>query len=344
MRVIERPKSMKPADNLSAGSLVADVLKGAWRTSPPDLHFSEAQLDVVTPLLLSTGCGGLGWRRIRTTSLARSARAEELRFAYYKHTLQSELHWTVIAQTVELLRSTGADFMLGKGWAVARCYDEPGLRPFGDIDLYIRPKHYRAAVEALNSAALTPEAVALTGVDAPVWPVDLHRGCPDLGDRSFDTLLRRSEPVKTSGVELNVLAPEDHLRLLCLHALRHGACRPLWMCDLSVVIESRKADFDWDRFLAGDRLRADWALCALALANVLVGADLAGTPVENRVKLLPEWLITAVLREWSEVKVPHGSRAPLSWHLKQPSGLLRALRIRWPNAIEATINIGGPCV
>ena len=62
--------------------------------------------------------------------------------------------------------------LLAKGWAVARLYPEPGLRPYGDTDLYLRSEEYDAAVTALRNP------------DTLRGPVDLHRGFPELDDRS----------------------------------------------------------------------------------------------------------------------------------------------------------------
>jgi hypothetical protein len=36
-----------------------------------------------------------------------------------------------------------------------------------------------------------------------------------------------------------------------------------------------------------------------------------------------------------------GRRLPMSQHLRHPSGVLKSLRERWPNAIEATVGVKG---
>ena len=45
------------------------------------------------------------------------------------------------------------------------------------------------------------------------------------------------------GLDVRVLSPEDDLRFLCLHLLRHGAVQPLWLCDICVLLEARANDF-----------------------------------------------------------------------------------------------------
>jgi hypothetical protein len=62
----------------------------------------------------------------------------------------------------------------------------------------------------------------------------------------------------------------------------------------------------------------------------------------NRARQLPKWLVPTVLRQWREITTPHGCRTPMAEYLKNPAGILQALRIRWPNGIEATVGVGGP--
>jgi len=312
--------------------VLATALSGVWQQSVPATGLAAAELAEILPLLLKSGSAALAWWRVRRDSLRNSPAALELQQAYRLHTLQAAIHEQEIRQGIPFLRSRGIEPLLGKGWAVARLYPEPGLRPYGDIDLYVRPEQYDATSEALR------------GPGVPAFPADLHRGCAELDDRSFDELWRRSLVVKldASGAEVRVFGPEDHLRLLCLHTLRHGAWRPLWLCDIAVALETRPADFDWDYFLGGDQRRTDWIACAIGLAHQLLGARVAGTPVEWRAGHLPGWLISTVLRQWGAGQIPHGTRRPMENYLRDPAGLLGALRMRWPNAIEATVGVRGP--
>jgi hypothetical protein len=150
--------------------------------------------------------------------------------------------------------------------------------------------------------------------------------------------------VPMDGFPVRILAPEDHLRLLCLHMLGHGAWRPLWLCDLAVALEAGPAGCDWNRLLAGDARRRQWIACALALAHELLGARLEGAPAAVGERRLPRWLLPTVLSAWSGIspETPQGVRRPMSDYLFRPAGLLRALRVRWPNPIEATVGVGGP--
>ena len=125
------------------GRLVAELLAGAWRDAPPAPGLSAAELAAVTPLLLASGGAALAWRRVRVSeSLRATPAAHQLRQAYRLHTLEAALHERNIKQVFALLRAAGVEPLLVKGWAVARLYTEPGARPYGDIDLCVRPADY----------------------------------------------------------------------------------------------------------------------------------------------------------------------------------------------------------
>jgi hypothetical protein len=224
--------------------------------------------------------------------------------------------------------------LLFKGWAIARSYPQPGLRPSGDIDLCVRPEEYRAA-----SASIHHVHDAAGQVDIHVGFSRDHLGFSLLNDGTLDEIYERSEQVPLGDTEVRILGPEDHLRLLCLHMLGHGAWRALWLCDVAVALESRPPTFDWDRCLRGDRRRADWVVCTLGLAHQLLGARIEDTPAAERARNLPRWLAPVVLRQWGQgYRMPHWM-AP---DVRHPLRSLRGLHHHWRNPIQGTVEVGGP--
>jgi hypothetical protein len=307
------------------GREIADILRGSWRSDPPLLDPST-RLDALVPLLLRTGGAGLAWSRARHGGWRGSAAAERLHEAYRQLAIHAAFREQQLAAAFRRLTRAGVEAVLGKGWAAARLYPGPGLRPYGDIDLYARPEDHAAVRAALDQPGEDP------------LPVDLHSGFAELDDRPPKDLLARSRTVRLGEVDVRVFGPEDHLRLLALHLLRHGAWRPVWFCDLAVILETHPPDFDWDGFMSGDGARTDAAVCALRLAGELLGASLDGVPAAVRERRLPRWLVPAILRQWGDARFePHGTRTPMASELRRPRGLLRALRVRWPNAVEATV-------
>jgi hypothetical protein len=323
----------EPVTRKTLGKLVASVLTGAWRRSPPPLDISPEELETVAPLLLGSGAAALGWWRVRLTDLRHAPAASQLQQAYRLHSLQSALHEAQIKEVLSLLSSAGIAPVLVKGWAVARLYPEMGLRPYGDIDLCFRPDQFSAAASVLNRPA------------GKRYDVDLHEGFAKLDNMSMEELLARSRTVQLGEVEVQILGLEDQLRILCTHLLRHSAWRPLWLCDIAAVVESLPPGFDWDRFLGSDPLQSDWIACAIGLAHQLLGVDVDRTPVAARAKSLPSWLAPHVLKNWNrpfpDYYPPLSYTRPVASYLRNPKGLVSTLVVRWPDPIEATIRLRG---
>ena len=316
---------------LDKGSLIAQVLAGSWRRFPSPPEISAAELELVAPILLSSGAAALAWKRVGNSNLRTAPVAKELEQAYRLHSLQSAIHEGEIQNVLALLGRAGIEPVLVKGWAIARLYSESGLRPYGDIDLCVNPNQFAAAQAALSNSAKPHQT-------------DLHQGFAKLDTRTWDELYSRSQFLKVGDAEVRVLGPEDHLRALCFHFLREGAWRALWLCDIAVAVESRAADFDWDLFVGRDPKRREWFACSIALAHHLLEADLDGVPDTVARKRLPGWLVPAVLKAWEVRAMLHRHRTPMTNLWRNPSYVLKPanLRTHWPNAIEGTIGVNGP--
>jgi hypothetical protein len=292
---------------------------------------SPEALDDVTLGLLRSKTGALGWWRVRQSSLRTSAAGGRLREAYQQHGFQAALHASNLTRIVTRLRGGGVEPVLVKGPSIARLYPERGLRPFGDLDLCVRPDLHRTASAILDDSV------------GEFSPVDLHRGFAELHARSWDDVYARSQLVTFGGIDVRVLAPEDHLHFLCVHQLRHGAHAPLWLCDVAVALESRPETFDWDLALGPDRRRADWVSCTIGLAHRLLGVSVDDTPVAARARCLPGWLVPSVLEGW-------GRQCPADYEAPELSpdtwGLLarapKTLRQYWPSPVAASVHLRRP--
>jgi Uncharacterised nucleotidyltransferase len=315
----------------SPGRAVAAALAGSWLKSPPRSTMAARDVATIAPLLLKSGAAALGWWRFRGSGGQLLSAVRSLREPYLQYAIQAVEHERQVAGAFRLLRAGGVDPILIKGWAIARAYPEAGLRPPGDIDLYVSPEQHVKARAVLNSAKCKE-----------YW-VDLdHDEITRFSDFGFAELFCRSEIVNLDGTEIRVMGAEDHLRILCLHLLKHGAWRPLWLCDVGAALESRSSSFDWDRCLGRNKRRADWIACTVGLANRLLGADLEDVPAKIRANKLPSWLMSSVLKQWS---TPYPSNLPsFATQMKTvlgKSGILRAVRQRWPNPIQATVDANG---
>lgn len=312
------------------GLLVANALRHSWRHDPSPCELTKDELDEIGPILLKSGSAALAWWRLSRNGEADSHR--ELFEAYKQQTLQAAVHEDNVAQVFRLLDQAKMDALLVKGWSIARIYPDSGLRQYSDIDLCVRAEDYSRATELLGREAVKG-----------IW-IDLHKGAAHLDCETEAELFGRSILVRAGVTPVRVPAPEDHLRILCLHLLRHGAWRPLWLCDVALALESRDADFDWRLFLGNDKQRADWLACVLGLAHRLLGARLDSTPIATRADTLPNWLPRAVLRRWGRwfnADYRDTARYSLWAHKWQPMRLLEDIYFRC-DPIRATVEMNGP--
>jgi hypothetical protein len=314
---------MSARERTRRGQTIARLLAGAWRPSPPPVDLPPAEARALEPLLLGNGTAAVASRRLDPARQPPSF-AEALRY----QRLLSALLDRGLPELARLLAQARVTPLLGKGWAAARLWAEPALRiAHGtDVDLYALPREAAAA------------RAALARFDAARCPVDLHEGFSQLAARDAAAIHRRAPKIPFGDAALRIFSPEDHLALLALHALGHGLVRPIWLADLAAAVEQAAPAFDWPLCLGEDPLRAHWIACALRLACDLLGAPLPDA-VRDRAPRLPRWMAPALLDQWG---APFRQRQPIAELTSHPFALVRELYRRWPNAIEATVDLRAP--
>ena len=301
--------------------------------SPAPLQLSSDDLDEVTPLLYDSGGVALCWWRIQDSDLGTTSSGEILHQGYRLQALQAAMRREKIELAHQILGDAGIDAILLKGWAAARFYPNPALRPLGDIDLLVKASDYDAA----NAALENPEA-------RTCW-VDLHNALSELDDCSLDELFARSKTEMLGDTRVRVLSTEDQLALSAIHFFKHGAWRPVWLCDIGAMIESLPANFDWNICFGSTRNRSAWITAAIVLAHQLLAANIDTAPLAVREKHLPEWLVDAVLKQWGNLfhadHLPVQPRPLLANSWRSPRILLKEIRARWPDPIVATFDLRG---
>jgi hypothetical protein len=319
---------------------MATLLSGSWRRQVAPTPLSQEELDTVLPLVIGSGTTGLAWRRIRSTALASSEAGDQLRQSHVVMAVEAALNESRIENL--LAGVADADQILIKGWAHARLFPVPGLRPYGDIDLRTRPDR----MEELRSIYASLPMVHLRGG----VPLDLQSELVDLPDRSWSEIVAHSRLSRLRRTQVRILGPEDALRLCCLHLLRHAIempprSNPIWLCDASVMLEEVPPEFDWDYCLAGRPSRTQWMLSVIQLAHLLLGARIDRCPNGLIRQAVPGWMAKTFLRIWG-----HQEGEADLWPLPQPLGrvkrdvraLPRALAERWPTPLQSVFRLSWP--
>jgi len=221
---------------------------------------------------------------------------ESLRAWRRSHTLFT---MNLIAEMFRLFgsfRASGVEAVVIKGPVLsARCYGDPGLRQYGDLDLIVRDRDILAVSELMIRLGYEP-SVPLTAIQASRIPgeyvfrqlttkllVEFHT------ERTFryhprplplEKIFKRQTRVSIDSNEIPALAPEDELILNCIHGAKHFWEHLSYVADLAAFVSNQ--EFDWKRVesaaeeVGGERM----LYLGLRLAADVLGAGLPESVAE----------------------------------------------------------------
>jgi hypothetical protein len=203
--------------------------------------------------------------------------------------LLCDAHVSALAGVLQALARAGVRATSLKGPALAeRLYSRPDARPSSDFDLLVAPTDLEAATRGLSPLGYAVERgaagryyrehhhhVHLEHARLPV--VELHfrayRGFG--GALAGAPLLARAVRHEGPRCTTWVLAPEDELLYLAVHAAGHRYERLVWLYDLKLFVAAHGARLDWD--LVARRAEATGLSAVLSLTCALLASRL-GVP------------------------------------------------------------------
>jgi putative nucleotidyltransferase-like protein len=171
----------------------------------------------------------------------------------------------------------------------ARCYGDPGLRQYGDLDLIVRDKDIVRATELMTSLGYEPR-VPLTAIQAKKIPgeyvfrqsstkllVEFHT---ELTFRyhprplPVEKLFERQVRVKIDAHDVPALSPEDELVLISIHGAKHFWEQLSYIADVAAFVSAQP--LDWARVRSSaDEVGGERMLkVGLRLAEEVLGARL----------------------------------------------------------------------
>jgi hypothetical protein len=276
--------------------------------------------------------------------------------AEFRRTAWRNLEWLrELRRLLDRLHAAGIPTVVHKGPVVAQmAYGDPGLRPYGDLDLLIPGASLNDAV-----AAVTP-----LGYE-PLWQVtDRQRGLlarhgyhfnlvHQEGHRYLELHWRPIDPcfafalperemwnrrceIDLGPYPVSALCPEDQLLYLCAHGTKHFWTDLKLICDVAELVR-RQPNLDWSAVVErATSLRAERILfLGLRLAEVLLGAPVPPMPplptdCEAAVaRLLPRVLGFLALEDPTKLRVPEMTRFHLALFPTLPA------RLRYLQAVMA---------
>jgi len=215
-----------------------------------------------------------------------------------------------LIELAELLRACQVRGLLLKGagllQTVYRRY--PGMRPLGDVDLFIPPQDFDRVDRVLRQAGYEVKQPMLYE-RGQHW-VDLHLDLLNghlLPSRALafrmsgEDFLARGIALQGSLEGLYVPDPVDQFLHLSVHALKHSHGRLFWLVDLALVLRQ----CGWQELL--DRARQTQSIRPLYYSLELLSEVFAlEVPARARLNLLEKWYLRKVLARprgnvWGEV-------------------------------------------
>jgi len=190
--------------------------------------------------------------------------------------------------------AAGVEALVIKGPVLsARCYGDPGLRQYGDLDLIVRDKDILRSTELMMSLGYEP-SVPLKAIQAKKIPgeyvfrqsstkllVEFHT---ELTFRyhplplPLEALFKRQVLVNIDAHETPALSPEDELILICIHGAKHFWEHLSYVTDVAAFVSHQ--DLDWARvLLAAEEVGGERMLCV----GLRLAADVLGAPLPENV-------------------------------------------------------------
>jgi putative nucleotidyltransferase-like protein len=219
-------------------------------------------------------------------------RLRESRRAYTVCSLQMT---TELFRLLERLAEAGIETLVTKGPALSvRCYGDPGMRQYSDLDLVIRQTQIRRATQAMLDFDYDPR-VPLTAIDAKKIPGEYafrksgtqlllefhteHTFRYHPRPLQIEKIFQRRAAVAVDARDVPALSLEDELVLICVHGAKHFWRRLMWIADVAALIARQSPD--WDRALAVAREVGAERILRLGLH---LAADVLGTELPEQVE------------------------------------------------------------
>ncbi len=332
--------------------LLLRLLAFPWASSrPASAPLAEPEASAVARLALAQGLGPLLYGRLRGLGVLPPAAEEPLRQAYYANAARNARILHELEAALRRLETALIPVLLLKGAALALAvYENPALRPLGDLDLLVRPADADAALAALAGLGYRPqqhepapgsirtyENEIMLGREGAPAPLELHWGLFDSPHYQSHLLIewfwQTARPVRIGDTVAQVLGPEAQTLHLCGHLLLHHSveARLLWLHDIAEVIGRYQEEIDWPTLL--EQARACDLLMPLqkVLPRIVCDwqAPIPPTALERLAALRPSRAEERIQARLSSGPRPAGRR--LLDDLADTPGWPHRLRLAWIN-------------
>jgi hypothetical protein len=224
---------------------------------------------------------------------------EELKGSYLWNAVHNANLYRRLGEISEALTQAGIPLIVLKGAALGSLlYEDPALRPMGDIDLLLKERDLGAADQLLRKLGYAPWSFQRS----EAWyQTNHHHLAPYVSHDGFlivelhhnvirptmsvcvpiDELWKRARPAKIGPSTIQIFAPEDLLLHTCLHLSHddHFNGKLITLRDIAGIIDHYRMEFNWDRLLlkAATYRIQKYIYYSLWLARDIVEAEVPGS-------------------------------------------------------------------
>ena len=179
--------------------------------------------------------------------------------AYYYQTIRMNLRLMhALKQVLFQANQRGLALVVLQGMDLLNGpYEDVGLRPMTDIDLWVSKKGYEELVRILGTLGYERDAVysstfkqgsILFDIHTHILWADRIRARKLLLGTSEEPLVKEVRAIEIEGEKALCLNPYDQVLYLSLHAFKHRVEKLIWLVDIKRILE-RWNGADWERLV-----------------------------------------------------------------------------------------------
>lgn len=261
------------ASDVQPGDDLKDMLRA--------LMAREFDQDRLVDMAIREGVAGLLYKNLKKTGVLgylAHQHIQHLQSAFYL-TLRFNLKLIYdLKEVLQQLNKKNIKVVLLQGiHLLQQIYNDIGLRPLTDIDLWTLPESRDAVVEVLTrlgfeKVRLYPnifkKGSTVIDLNTHIFWADRIKSRRMLLKTGQEDLFRNCGTMDFEGEQAYCLSQVDQIIYLSLHTIKHYADRLIWLVDLKNLLEGWQAD-DWDLFVTrcdelGQKRAVDYIMFLLA--------------------------------------------------------------------------------
>jgi hypothetical protein len=226
-----------------------------------ELMSRDVDVDHLISLAYREGMAGLLYKNLMKSGALENLgreQIERLQTLYYQTVLSNQKLIQDLKEILHLLDKKEIKVVLLQGIALLLpIYDDIGLRPLTDIDLWVLQKDYASLINILSSQGYERDHLYPNTFRKGSTIFDLHTQIPwadrikaskMLLAKSQEDIYYEAQVADFEGQEVLCLSQYDQVLFLGLHALKHNVSRLVWLVDIKSLLAPWK-NSDWEALI-----------------------------------------------------------------------------------------------